>query len=351
MNIPVRALGNRRPRLLASFFSCIVSAQLGACQLQVDEKDIEDLADIEVCDGMTLAELVDATTISASCKASLEAYLPQPASNFSSTVVILGSQEEADGSLTVYAHGADANGQAIDSAAWADVQVSVEVDGFAQVLAAGDFSMHLVADATGDLLSIGIVNDYSGSMVQGDLQTVASIETDLFSYVPPVYEAEVTQFSSDVVVKQPFTTDQDALLGAVAYDESFDQQLTALYDGMGTGLDSLLTRNRPLRLLIVATDGQENDSQQYTRDEIIALVAAENVPVLMLGALFAEPAELRSLAGSRGVYFYTPYYDDARAQVEQYLTSLSNLVAINIPPDARGDGPVVVEADGAQGEL
>jgi hypothetical protein len=38
------------------------------------------------------------------------------------------------------------------------------------------------------------------------LQTVAEIQTDLLAYLPPIHEAEVTQFSSDVAVKQAFTT-------------------------------------------------------------------------------------------------------------------------------------------------
>lgn len=321
------------------------------CDVQVDDEELDNLTRIEVCDGMTLEELMNATTLSESCKASLESYLPQPSTNFTSKLVVLGSAEGEDGSLTIYTHGVDADGNALDAAAWGELQVSVDVAGEAVVLGEGEFTVTLVADAPGDLLSIGVVNDYSGSMAQGDLQTVAGIETDLFTFLPSIFEAEVTQFSSEVIVKQPFTTDQSALLDAVAYDAAFDQQLTALYDGMGAGLDSLLTRTRPLRLLVVSTDGQENDSEQYTRDELIQTVTSEQVPVLMLGALFADPSELRELAGPRGVFFYTPYYSDARAQVEQYLQSLSELVAVHIPEEHRGDGPVRLEADGAEGEL
>lgn len=326
-----------------------LAAVVGGCQLDL-ESDLDKLARIEVCDGMTLEELINATTVSDDCKALLQIHLPQPETNFSSTLIVLGAEDEADGSTTVYLHGVDANGTALGQADWSSMQVSVQVDGSWQVLADGQFTFSLVGEAPKDLLSIGVVNDYSGSMSSSDLQTVANIETDLFTYVPPVYEAEVTQFSSEVVVKQSFTSEQSVLLDAVSYDAEFDRQLTALYDGMGAGLDSLLTRTRPLRLLIVSTDGQENDSKQYEKAEIIDKVTREKVPVLMLGALFAQPSELRELAGPRGVYFYTPYYADARAQVEQYLESLSNLVAVNIPEEHRGDGPVMVQAGDAEGQ-
>lgn len=331
------------------FQSLGLVALVAGCNLQLDEEGIEKA--VEACGGMTLEELMNATTINEECKASLESLLPQPSTNFSSKLVVLGSEEGEDGSLTIYTHGVDGDGNALDASAWADLQVSVSVGGEAKVLGEGEFTVTAVADVPGDLLSIGIVNDYSGSMSGGDLQTVAGIETDLFTYLPSIFEAEVTQFSSDVFVKQAFTSDRDALLDAVAYDAEFKRKLTALYDGMGVGLDSLLTRTRPLRLLIVSTDGEENDSEQYTRDELIQTVTSQKVPVVMLGALFADPNELRELAGPRGVFFYTPYYKNARAQVEQYLESLSELVAVHVPEEHRGDGPVRLEANGAEGEL
>lgn len=332
--------------LLVSLGSVALAA---GCNIQVGEEDIEKIR--EACGDMTLEELRNSMTISDECKASLEALLPQPSTNFDSRLVVLGSEEGEDGSVTLYVHGVDGDGNALDASAWANLQVSVSVEGEPRALGEGEFTVTAVADVPGDLLSIGIVNDYSGSMSPDDLKVVANIETDLFTYLPPIFEAEVTQFSSDVVVKQPFTSDRSALLDAVAYDAEFKRRNTALYDGMGTALDSLLTRTRPLRLLVVSTDGQENASKGYSRDALIQKVAAEKVPVLMLGALFADPDDLRELAGPRGVFFYTPYYSSARAQVEQYLESLSELVAIHIPEESRGDGPIHLEANGAEGEL
>jgi len=177
------------------------------------------------------------------------------------------------------------------------------------------------------------------------------METDVFTYLPPIYEASVTQFSTVVTQKLDFTSDKVALEGAAAYDSSFDRDLTALYDGMHTGLDGLVARKRPLKLLIVATDGLENSSKMATRADITGAIADSGVAVVMLGGLFSDPKDLKELAGKRGVFFYTPFYADARAQIAQFLAALANLSKLNIPKDKRGDGPVSIDAGDSHGEL
>lgn len=317
----------------------------------VGEGDLSDIGKIPVCDNLTLEELVNARKLSDECKARLESFLPQPQDDFDSKLIVLGSEEQADGSLDVFVYGAHADGKALTTDDFVGAEVSVTVKGTANVLAEGDFTVTAVAEAPGDLLSMAMVNDYSGSMSDSDLKTVAQMETDIFTYLPPVYEASVTYFSTEVTQKLDFTSEQGPLLDAVAYDSAFERDLTALYDGMDTGLGGLVARPRPLKLLIVATDGQENNSTKATRAEVMSQISDSGVAVVMLGGLFSDPGDLKELAGKRGVYFYTPYYSDARAQIKNFLDALSNLTKINIPKDKRGDGPVTVDADGSHGEL
>ena len=322
------------------------------CSLNATGKaDLSDLGKIKVCDNMTFEQLVNARKLSDECKAQLEAFLPKPQDDFDSKLIVLGSEEQADGSLDVFVYGAHADGKALTSEDFASAQVSVTVKGSATVLADGDFTVSAVADAPSDLLSMAIVDDYSGSMSDSDLKTVATIETDIATYLPPVYEASVTYFSNEVTQKLDFSSDQQSLLDAVAYDSSFERELTALYDGMDTGLTGLVARHRPLKLLIVATDGMENSSKKATRADVTGAISQSGVAVVMLGGLFSEPSDLEELAGKRGVYFYTPYYTDARAQLKDFLESLTNLTKISIPKDKRGEGPVSVDADGSHGEL
>ena len=325
----------------------------GACKVNAntlpDAGEID--GDLEVCDGMTLEELTHARTISDGCKAQLESLLPQPADNFSNRLLVLGSEERSDGSLRVFMTGADASGAALDIDAFANATLSVTDASGAFVAAQGSITVTLVADVPDDFLSIGVVNDYSGSMSVADLGVVERIETDLFTFLPPVYEGEVTLFSTAVAVKQPFTTDQALLLGAVERDTSFTRDLTALYDGMGTGLDSLVERTRPIRILLVSTDGLENSSTTHTKSGIIDTVSSEGIPVIMLGALFADVSELRSLAGQRGVFFYTPLYDDLRGEVDRLLNALANMIVMDVPPEDAASRPLRIEVGGASVEI
>lgn len=331
---------------------CVGTLALGACNVDTNALpdagnfDAGNIGRVEICAGMTLDELSQARTITDECKSLLESYLPKPSDNFSDRLLVLGSEEGADGSLRVFLAGADADGAALDFDAFAGAAITA-----GGVSVEGSFSVTLVADVPDDFLSIGVVNDYSGSMSLADLDVVERIETDLFTFLPPVYEGEVTLFSTEVGVKQAFTSDQDLLLAAVERDSSFERDLTALYDGMGTGLTSLTERARPLRVLLVSTDGLENSSTTYTKSEITGTVSSEGIPVIMLGALFADVSELRALAGPRGVYFYTPLYDDLRGEVDRLIDALSNMVVVEVSPEAAAERPIRIDVGSASAEI
>jgi hypothetical protein len=313
--------------------------------------DLSEFEEIQVCDDMTLEELVNAKTLSEECKAGLEAYLPKAQDDFKEKLIVLGSVEAADGALEVYLYGANKSGVALGASDYSQLSVSVETGGSAKVLASGEFSVSGAGDLSGELLSVSILTDYSGSMSDDDLKNVALIENDIFSVLPPIYEADVTYFSTEVSSKQTFTSDAAKLKAAVAYDASFERDLTALYDGMSASLGGLVARTRPLKLLVVATDGRENSSTMATRSDVTGLIESEKVPVIMLGGLFSDPSDLSELAGSRGVYFYTPYYADARAQVKELMTALGELTKVTIPPESRGDGPVSLDVGDSHAEL
>lgn len=345
---PVRPLFSSkllRTLRLVGCSSLLLRASCGANVTGFDASAVDDSSALDVCDGQTLAELERAKTLSEDCKAELEAYLPAPFENFSGKVVVLGQEQHEDGSLRVYVAGTDAQGAALSADALAAATVTSE-----QQSAGADASATLTvtpfAKLAGDVLSLELVNDYSASMSVPDLKVVQHLQDDLLTTLPPIYEGEVTLFSTAVRVKQAFTTDRDELLTGVECDEGFDRELTALYDGMGNGLQSLTSRARPARVLVVSTDGLENASVAYKKSDILQLVKQDHVFVVMLGALFADFEELSSLAGQNGVYFYTPLYSNLRAQVSTLLTALSHGAAVDIPPERAAQHPLVLTVGG-----
>lgn len=321
---------------------------LGACSAGVggvaDMPDLERAGSIQVCDGQTLSELEHAKTLSDECKAEVAAYLPSPSNDFAGRLIVLGKEQHDDGSLRVFVAGTDAGGAPLSAAEFAAARLSLQGDGAALVDSGVAPVATSFSNLSEDALSLEIVNDYSASMSVADLQDVEQVEDELLTALPPIFEGEVTLFSSQVRVKQSFTTDRGALLDALECDQAFDRELSALYDGIGNGLDSLTSRPRPARVLLVSTDGLENASVAYKKADIVKTIADDDIVVIMLGALFADMNELKTLAGARGVYVYTPLYADMQSRVRDLIAALASGSALDIPADVAQNRPL--RADG-----
>ena len=110
--------------------------------------EAEEIAEnMVICDGMTLAELIDAATISDGCKITVQDYLPEAEENFTGRLVVLGTEEnEADGSLSIYLHGSDDTGTALIGNAFTSATVTAGgtllEEGSYSVTLSGDFMRH-----------------------------------------------------------------------------------------------------------------------------------------------------------------------------------------------------------------
>jgi hypothetical protein len=332
-------------------FAALPLLLLGGCVARATANADELAAsNTKVCGDQTLGELEHGESVSDGCKSELTAYLPASSGDFTGRVVVLGSETRDDGSLRVFVAGTDGAGQPLSAAAFAGARVAVRSGG-AFVDSGGVSRAIGFANLDEPALSLELVNDYSASMSLADLHVVERIEHDLVATLPPIYEGEVTLFSSEVRVKQAFTAERGTLLSAVECDEHFARKFTALYDGMGNGLASLTSRSRPARVLMVATDGLENASVAYKKSDIVKAIADDGVFVIMLGALFANQGELESLAGPRGVYFYTPLYSDLGDQLSTLINALSHGAAVDIPAATAEQRPLRLQIAGQNLEI
>lgn len=296
------------------------------------------LADAIPCDGKLLDELEQEDGLSDECRADIAPYLPDPEDNFTG-LVALGHEVGPAGGLSVYLQG--------DAANWPDAQVTVWMDGTATIVDPADLHIEDVGDSAESLVSIAMVDDYSASMLDSDLDDVEALQLDIAECLPPGTEAAVTYFSEVVTPKLDFTEDRDQLASAVRRDDEIDRSMTALYDGMGSALEGLVERDRPVRVLLVSSDGLENASSEWTRDEILDMVEAEDVVVVMLGALFANRSEMEALTRHGGVYFYTPFYAEMGEHLDAYVASLKQMARITIPPAYADADAIEVTVNGA----
>jgi len=133
---------------------------------------------------------------------------------------------------------------------------------------------------------------------------------------------------------------------ALRRDDDFERSMTALYDGMGSALEQLVERDRPVRVLLVSSDGLENASTEWDQEDILELVEAEDITVVVLGALFADLDEMRALTEHDGVFFYTPFYADMGDQVDEYVRSLKQMARITLPSAFAGAERIEIEVGG-----
>lgn len=320
--------------------------------IDIDEvgNDLQDAAmqleDLEICPGYTLPELLQANSLTPECREELLSFLPDPEATFEGKLLSPGGVRDVGGELHLLLQGVDAEGAAISADVLAAATVSVVVEGETRVLEAGEYTITLTANLPTDLVSIAVVNDYSASMFDGDLRDVEGVEQALFSLIPPIHETEVIRFSTEVETLLPFGTDADALNDALAFDPDYERNTTALIDGLGTAATDLALRERPVKIVLLSTDGRENASMMYEQAAVLEQLDDDHVFVIALGALLADVPFLRELTRGRGVFVYTREFSALQTAVMPYLESLHELIEVRIAELDPPPSEVHVELDG-----
>lgn len=295
--------------------------------------DAVDMArNLEICPGYELDELLEADSLSDECRDKLLSFLPKPQNSFDGRLIAPGGARVVDGKLHVLLLAADDDGAALAGVDISGgVKASFEIDGEVSAVAEVEHAFRGQAALPADLLSIAVVNDYSASMLDGDLDDVADVEQALFTCLPKVHETEVIRFSEQVSKVLEFSADRAAIDAALARDDDFERGTTALLDGLGTGLDDLRSRERPVRVVVLATDGRENASTMFEKPEVLAALAQPDTFIVVLAGLLADVPAVKELAKHDGVYFYAREFADLAESVEPFCEALSELTELRVP--------------------
>lgn len=296
---------------------------LGFVACGIDQDDID--AVMEACGGLTLEELMTTDSISQECRDALNDLLPDDEDNLSGNVVAAGSGE-IGGDRVLLIVGADANGQPIDLAS---ADVTVEADG--EPVPDTSFTIELAADLDGTIVSSACALDYSASMYDGDIDDAIEVFDALF-WIPVGLEADYRIFSEEVLLKTDFTSDNDALATALARDDTFQRQSTALFDAMGEGIDAAGARDGLVKLLVVATDGGENSSKTHTNENQLFQLARDNdVHIVVAGSLLSDLDFMKRAASETdGFYFYSKAFGSLKSMVQALIDALAEMGAIVI---------------------
>ena len=143
-------------------------------------------------------------------------------------------------------------------------------------------------------VSVGIVIDDSGSMKEKrpavNASSLAFVETS-----NPQDQVFVVNFNDTAYIDTPgdFASNMGDLRGAL--DKIDSRGGTALYDAVYTSLDHLRLGNRDKKVLLVITDGVDNESR-YTLDELLRYSQESNVMVYTIGLLGEEDTQSKLFA-------------------------------------------------------
>ncbi len=143
-------------------------------------------------------------------------------------------------------------------------------------------------------VSMGIVIDDSGSMKEKrpavNAAALAFVETS-----NPQDQVFIVNFNDTAYIDTPgdFASNMEDLRAAL--DKIDSKGGTALFDAVYTSLDHLRLGNRDKKVLLVVTDGVDNESR-YTLDELLRYAQESNVMVYTIGLLGEEETESKLFA-------------------------------------------------------
>ncbi|HKC62064.1 MAG TPA: VWA domain-containing protein, partial [Pyrinomonadaceae bacterium] len=161
-------------------------------------------------------------------------------------------------------------------------------------------------------VSVGIIFDISGSMRGKKMERAREALARFIQTSHPDDEYSLIGFSSRAEVLIERTRDADAVLNKVTQAEP--QGNTALYDALYLGIEKLQRGTYPKQVLLLITDGGENDSR-YTFKEVRNSLAESGVVLYSIFVLdraglpdktgmrvLDELDELSKLTGGRSFY-------------------------------------------------
>lgn len=146
-------------------------------------------------------------------------------------------------------------------------------------------------------MKIYVVVDRSGSMSSIWNEAIAAVNTYVTGLKPKneIYVAFFDNQSYDVARD---TTVSDCK--PVENSEFSPRGMTPLYDAVGKTIEKMEEDNKKKAVLVIMTDGYENNSKEYTAAAIKAKLAeleAKSWPVVFIGANFKEVDEATASMG------------------------------------------------------
>lgn len=191
--------------------------------------------------------------------------------------------------------------------------------------------------------SLSIIMDYSGSMSDQDKGFLEQGLLYMFDVLPPVLRASVTKFSDYAVTYQEMTSDVAAIKRAIS--DPMAAGSTALYDALGTSMDTLAKETTPFRLVLLFTDGKENASQTQCYDSVVLASREQLIPLFVIGmGQISVPLMFSLTNDTNGCFLYAPSNEELEKLYQMIGGFIANTYVVTWPAATETkSAPVFIE--------
>lgn len=297
------------------------------CQCGAIADAIEAITSVD-CDAYILQESDD--TLSELCR-ELTDYLDTDTSSLLDLAQAIPTDTLATDGLAFIQLTDDA-GAALDLNLEDIISVAVSTDEGETYTEVGAESVQKLSETDTTQTSLLMTLDYSRSILDSDLDDINTGLGVFFDVLTVGYQAGVIKFSTDVDLVQDFTEDEEGLLSTIN-DTSYTREYTSLNDAIYTAVDDIKDETTPLKLVILFTDGVDNDSE-HSQDEAIAYAQENKIPVCVVGVGFANVSTLETIAEETGCFFiYKTVFTSLDDAFDSFADQINNLSVLDLPDD------------------
>lgn len=188
-------------------------------------------------------------------------------------------------------------------------------------------------------LATALVLDRSDSMAGEKNAALEASASEFVSLLQPADMAEIINFSDNVEVTQPFTSDQGLLTKAIQGQFSRFDGNTSLFDGIFQGITDT-AKQGGREAVIVLTDGRNNQGQ-YSSDDDVQAAKQNNIPIFTIGlGADADDQTLGDIAArTGGIYTVAPSASDLASIYQTISNQLNGQIQLSfISPDPTKSG-------------
>lgn len=182
-------------------------------------------------------------------------------------------------------------------------------------------------DKSGHGANIMLCIDISGSMKGRPIQAVKNAILPFIDEVRKTDRIAISVYEDGYQLLCDFSSDKDLLKRIVSEIEPRGNY-TSFYYGAHKGLEHLVNyKTDGVKIMVLLGDGKdENPTQSYTEDDVIALSKEHSTPIFGVGFTRVEAIYLQSLERMANQTGGTYYYAPSASDLKKYFGKLNNQI-------------------------